>query len=332
MEYTLLRRPVTRHQEIFATSSFINKELFVKDKIVLITGGTGGIGKQTAIALARLGAQVVVTGRDRARGEAGVLDIQRASGSYDVELLLADLSTRDGVRSLADQFKRRYPRLDVLINNAGLLAQERIVTADGLEADFAVNVIAPFLLTHLLLDVLQASAPSRVVNVSGGMSIWGKIDLDNLQAEKSFRGLETYSQTKTVMMALAYEFARRLEGSGVTINVGFPGAASTAMTQALSPSSLPTVMRLTWPVLKSLYMRDDGGKSAAKASQSSVYLATSPEVDGVSGQYFSSSSKPMEWPKDVYDDALRLHLWTLCEQLAQISAVADTPKSARTSR
>lgn len=247
----------------------------MKDKIVLITGGTGGIGKQTAIALARLGAQVIVTGRDRARGEAGVLDIQRASGNFDVELLLADLSTQAGVRSLAEQFKRRYPRLDVLINNAGLLAQERIVTPDGLESDFAVNVIAPFLLTHLLLDVLKASAPSRVVNVSGGMSIWGKIDFDNLQAERSFRGLETYSQTKTVMMALAYEFARRVEGSGVTINVGFPGAASTAMTQALTPTSLPTVMRLTWPALKALYMRDDGGKSAAKASQSSVYLATS---------------------------------------------------------
>jgi NAD(P)-dependent dehydrogenase (short-subunit alcohol dehydrogenase family) len=154
----------------------------VRDRIVLITGGTGGIGKQTAIALARMGAQVVVTGRDSARGEAGVLDIQRASGNYNVELLLADLSTQAGVRSLADQFKRRYPRLDVLINNAGLLEQERRITVDGLEADFAVNVIAPFLLTHLLLDVLKASAPSRVVNVSGGMSIWGKIDLDNLQA------------------------------------------------------------------------------------------------------------------------------------------------------
>jgi NAD(P)-dependent dehydrogenase (short-subunit alcohol dehydrogenase family) len=304
----------------------------VKDKVVLITGGTGGIGKQTATALARLGAQVIVTGRDRVRGEAGVLDIQRASGSYDVELLIADLSTQAGVRSLADQFKRRYARLDVLINNAGLLAQERQITADGLESDFAVNVIAPFMLTHLLMDVLMASAPSRVVNVSGGMSIWGKIDLDNLQAEKSFRGLETYSQTKTVMMALAYEFAHRIEGSGVTINVCFPGAASTAMTQALSPSALPPVMRLTWPVLKSMYMRDDSGKSAAKAAQSSVYLAASPDVEGITGRYFNTSSKPMDWPKDVNDDALRQRLWTLCEQLANVTPVTAAAKTARTSR
>lgn len=304
----------------------------MKDKIVLITGGTGGIGKQTAIALARLGAQVVVTGRDRARGEAGVLEIQRASGSYDVELLIADLSTQAGVRSLADQFKRRYPRLDVLINNAGLLSQERQITDDGVESDFAVNVIAPFMLTHLLLDVLKASAPARVVNVSGGMSIWGKIDLDNLQAEKSFRGLETYSQTKTVMMALAYEFARRIEGSGVTINVCFPGAASTAMTQALSPSALPPVMRLTWPVLKSMYMRDDSGKSAAKAAQSSIYLAASPDVEGVTGRYFNTNSKPMDWPKDVNDDALRLRLWALCEQLANVAPAAAAPKTARISR
>ncbi len=303
----------------------------MKNRTVLITGGTGGIGKQTAIALARMGAQVVVTGRDSARGEAGVLDIQRASGNYDVELLLADLSTQAGVRSLADQFKRRYPRLDVLINNAGLLEQERRITVDGLEADFAVNVIAPFLLTHLLLDVLKASAPARVVNVSGGMSIWGKIDPDNLQAEKSFRGLETYSQTKTVMMALAYEFARRLEGSGVTFNVGFPGAASTAMTQALSPSALPPVMRLTWPVLKSMYMRDDGGKSAAKAAQSSVYLAASPDVEGITGQYFNTNSKPMEWPKDVYDERLRLELWSLCAKLAKVTP-EPRPDQARALR
>lgn len=303
----------------------------MRDQIVLITGGTGGIGKQTAIALARMGAQVVVTGRDSARGEAGVLDIQRASGNYNVELLLADLSTQAGVRSLADQFKRRYPRLDVLINNAGLLEQERRITVDGLEADFAVNVIAPFLLTHLLLDVLKASAPSRVVNVSGGMSIWGKIDLDNLQAEKSFRGLETYSQTKTVMMALAYEFAKRLDGSGVTINVGFPGAASTAMTQALSPSALPPVMRLTWPVLKSMYMRDDGGKSAAKAAKSSVYLAASRDVDQITGQYFNTNSKPMEWPKDVHDERLRLELWERCANLAQV-APEPLPSRARASR
>lgn len=303
----------------------------MKDKIVLITGGTGGIGKQTAIALAKLGAQVIVTGRDRARGEAGVLDIQRASGNGNVELLLADLSTQDGVHSLADQFKRRYPRLDVLINNAGLLEQERRVTVDGLEADFAVNVIAPFLLTHLLLDVLKASAPARVVNVSGGMGMWGKIDLENLQAEKSFRGLETYSQTKTVMMALAYEFARRIEGGGVTINVCFPGAASTAMTQALSPSALPPMMRLTWPLLKSMYMRNDAGKSAAKAARSSVYLAASPEVTGISGQYFNAQSKPFEWPGDVRNDDLRLSLWALCAKLANVTPVPE-PQTARASR
>ncbi|MBC8162998.1 MAG: SDR family NAD(P)-dependent oxidoreductase, partial [Roseiflexaceae bacterium] len=177
----------------------------LQGKTVLITGGTGGIGQQTAIGIAKLGAQVVVTGRDKARGEAGVAAIQRASGNPHVTLLLGDLSLQAGVRQVATAFTANHARLDVLINNAGLLETQRRLTSDGIEADFAVNVIAPFLLTHLLRDVLAASRPARVITVSGGMP--QPIDLANLQAERRFVGLPHYSHTKSAMHAMSISFA-----------------------------------------------------------------------------------------------------------------------------
>jgi NAD(P)-dependent dehydrogenase (short-subunit alcohol dehydrogenase family) len=183
----------------------------MRNKIVLITGATGGIGKQTALSLAKIGAQVIVTGRSRSSGEEAVTELRQISGNRRVELLLADLSTLAGIRSLVEQFKQKYDRLDVLINNAGFVAPERQLTEDGIESDFAVNVITPFLLTHLLMDNLNASpaAHARVITLMGGEAK-GSIDLNNLQAERSFSGLNTYSHTKMVMMAIMLEFAQRV--------------------------------------------------------------------------------------------------------------------------
>ena len=292
----------------------------MQDKIILITGGTGGIGKQTTLTLAELGAQVIVTGRSQASGEAAISELKQLSGNQRVDLLLADLSTQAGIRSLAGQFKQKYERLDVLINNAGLAESQRRLTEDGVESDFAVNVITPFLLTHLLMGRLKSSPSARVVNLTGGEAR-GLIDLDNLQAERSFMGLNTYSHTKLIMMGMMYEFAQRVQGTNVTINVCYPGQASTNMTQSVTPEMAPGFMRLIWPLFK-LATRPDGGQSAAKAARSSIYLASSAEVEGVNGKYFDTNSKIVAWPKAVLDQATRQHLWAIAEQLTQIDNIA----------
>lgn len=284
----------------------------MQDKIVLVTGGTGGIGQETALGLAKLGATVIITGRDKNRGEAAVADLKARSGNPLVELMLADLSSQAEVRRLAEEFQARYPRLDVLINNVGGLYHERWLTADGIEATFAMNHLNSFLLTHLLLPTLKASAPARVINVTGGMPDL-KIDLDNLQAEKKFLGLQTYSHAKAVMMAASYEFARRLEGTGVTLNVAYPGAAATAMTGAMRPSMMPVFMRLLWPVFKPVMSR----LKPERASRSSIYLASTPQVEGANGNYYNTKSQQVSWPKYVYDEALRRRIWEISERLTQ---------------
>lgn len=294
--------------------------MMLQGKTALITGGTGGIGQHTAIGLAKLGAHVVVTGRDKARGELGVAAIQRASGNPNVELLLGDLSVQAQVRQLADAVKARYNRLDLLINNAGLLETRRRLTDDGIEADFAVNVLAPFLLTHLLRDLLVASQPARVINLSGGLP--QAIDLANLQAERSFVGLPHYSHTKSAMHAMSISFAEQLAGSGVTLNVCYPGGARTAMTTAMTPDVMPAPLRLLWPLF-GLMMREDGGRSAAKAARSSIFLASSPAVAAISGAYFDTESrqKPFQ-PRQANDPQVRAAIWALCHTLTGLPAQA----------
>ncbi len=336
----------------------------MNDKIVLITGGTGGIGKQTAKALAKLGAQVIITGRDKGRGLEAVREIKSETGGK-ADLLLGDLGSLAGIRQLAKDFQAKYPRLDVLINNVGLLEGQKRLTADGLEAHFAVNVVAPFLLTHLLLSSLKQSKAARVINLTGGMPS-GSIDLGNLQAEKSFVGLPTYSHAKMVMSAMSLGFARRLEaggassissgrqtftpsdasssleaggassissgrqtltpsdasssleGTGITLNVAYPGAAGTAMTHAMTAEFLPPWMRLFWPIFK-LVMREDGGKAAAKAAHSSVYLASSPEVEGLSGGYYDTKARRVQPHPSITNPENQKQIWQKLEQITGIS-------------
>ena len=188
-------------------------------KSVLVTGGTGGIGKATATGLAALGARVGITGRDQARTEAAAADIRAATGSPAVDAFAADMSVQAGVRRLAAQVAGTYPRLDVLVNNAGGFWAHRHLTADGLERTFALNHLAPFLLTNLLLDRLTASAPARVVTVSSGAHTSGRIDFDDLQGERNYSGQRAYSQSKLANVMFTYELARRLDGTGVTATV-----------------------------------------------------------------------------------------------------------------
>jgi NAD(P)-dependent dehydrogenase (short-subunit alcohol dehydrogenase family) len=268
-------------------------------KSIVITGATSGIGHQTALALARLGARVVITGRDEARGQESIRFIQRESGNDDVHLVLGDLSHRAGLLALAEELKTRFPRIDVLINNAGAYASTRTTNADGVELGFAMNVVAPWALTHALLPCLEAARPARVVNVTGG-DIGNALDPDDLQAEKGFRGLYSYSHAKRALDALSLSMARELAPRGVFLNVVYPGQALTTMTRSVAPSSLPWWMRWVWSRLI-VRRADDAGKSARKASRSSVHAATAAELEGVSGAYLDTNSRPARVHATVKD-------------------------------
>ncbi|MCX6060616.1 MAG: SDR family NAD(P)-dependent oxidoreductase [Chloroflexi bacterium] len=289
----------------------------MKNKIVLITGGTGGIGKQTALTLAKMGARIIITGRAKTSGDETVAEIKQASGNPNVDLLLGDLSAQAEIHSLANQFKIKNQRLDVLINNAGLASSKRELTADGIESNFAVNVIAPFLLTRLLMDSLKASPSARVINLMGG-DVPAKLDMGNLQGQRSFDGLNSYSQSKLAMMLMTYEFARRVQGANVTVNVCYPGQASTNMTRSVTPEMFPRFMRFIFPLFK-LMTRPDGGKSAEKASRSSVYLASSKDVEGLNGKYFDAKSKMVDFPAIVMDVTTRQKIWEVAEQVSRLS-------------
>ncbi|MEM1350235.1 MAG: SDR family NAD(P)-dependent oxidoreductase [Myxococcota bacterium] len=269
-------------------------------KTIVVTGGTSGIGMHTAIGLAKQGHTVVVTGRSRERGEAGVAEIERASGSEDVHLALGDLSRRSGIQQLAEDLLERFERIDVLINNAGYLAQSFERSEDGYEMDFAVNVVAPYRLTNALLPALEASSSARVLNVTGG-STMGKLVVDDLQREDVFVPLPTYSMTKRAMEAMTLVHAQELAQRGVYLNVVYPGAASTSMTASMSSKSLPTLLRPAWPLLKWMVQRDDGGKSAANAARSSIWAAGAPEVEGAYGRYWDTKCKPASFTKQVLD-------------------------------
>src|SRR6266576_2877007 len=206
----------------------------MQGKICMVTGANSGIGKATALALAQMGATVVMVCRDRARGEEAKSEITTKSRNNAVDLLQADLSSQQSIRQLVENFQHHYTHLHVLINNAGAGAAftGRRETVDGLEMTFAVNYLAPFLLTNLLLDVLKASAPARIVNVSSDSHRSGSIQMDDLQAEKHYRPMRTYPQSKLAVVLFTYELARRLQGTGVTANCLHPGFVATNFAQS----------------------------------------------------------------------------------------------------
>lgn len=259
-------------------------------KTVVITGGTGGIGYQSALGIARAGHRVIVTGRNRERGEAAVARLRAESGSEQIELAVGDLATQSGIQGLADDLRGRLDRIDVLINNAGNLSTEREVTADGFEKNFAVNVVAPYRLTHALMPLLEAARPARVLVVTGGTPA-GKLDLSDLQSASGFVALTSYDKSKRAAEAMALSLARELEPRGVYANIIYPGRASTSMTGAMTIKSLPLPLRIVWPVFKLLMQRDDGGKSAANAARSSIWAVDAPELEEIAGQYWDMKMK-----------------------------------------
>jgi NAD(P)-dependent dehydrogenase (short-subunit alcohol dehydrogenase family) len=267
-------------------------------KTILITGSTDGIGKQTALELARRGFHVILHGRSPQRGQASLAEIQAAVPAARLDTLNADLSSLAQVRRLAADVQALTPRLDVLLHNAGVAVKERLLTPDGLELSFAVNHLAPFLLTHLLLDLLKASAPARVILVSSSAHTGGRIEFDNLQGERSFDAWQAYCDTKLMNVLFAAELAARLQGSGVTANSLHPGVIATKMLAASFPNAQ--------------------GASVQDGAQTSVFLTSAPEVETVSGLYFKRS-KPAD-PSPLAQDAdLRRRLWQISVQLAGLA-------------
>ena len=277
----------------------------MQGKICMVTGANSGIGKATALALAQMGATVVMVCRDRARGEEARSEITTKSRKNAVDLLLADLSSQQSIRQLVGNFQQHYTHLHVLINNAGATFPGRRETVDGLEMTFAVNYLAPFLLTNLLLDVLKASAPARIVNVSSATQASGSIQMDDLQAEKHYRS--AYGQSKLAEVLFTYELARRLQGTGVTANCLHPGFVATNFGQIGTAPVMRTAVKFV----------SRFGMSPEEGAKTSIYLASSPEVEGVTGTYFVKSI-PKRSAAISYDESLQRQLWEQSAKLVNL--------------
>jgi NAD(P)-dependent dehydrogenase (short-subunit alcohol dehydrogenase family) len=274
-------------------------------KTVLVTGGSGGIGRATALGLAAMGAHLAITGRDRRRTEDAAREI-RTAGGEQVDVFVADLSAQSEVRRLADEVLRSLPRIDVLINNVGGYWNTRHVTADGLERTFALNHLAPFLLTNLLLDRLKQSAPARVVTVSSNAQAMGRIDFDD--REQSYSGARAYNQSKLANVLFTYELARRLEATSVTANALHPGMVSTSF-GAEDPGR---VQRLFVPFMRPFM------KVPAQGAATSIHLASAPDLEQVTGRYFANS-KPKKSAKRSYDQATAVRLWHVSAALVGLT-------------
>jgi NAD(P)-dependent dehydrogenase (short-subunit alcohol dehydrogenase family) len=274
--------------------------------ICLVTGGTNGIGKATAQALARMGATVVIVGRDASRTAQVVEEIRTASGNKNVDSLLADLSSQQDVRRLAEEFKSKYSHLHVLLNNAGAVFLKRQLSVDGIEMTFALNHLAYFLLTNLLLDTIKASAPARIINVSSGAHTSGKIAFDNLQGEQNYSPM-AYSHAKLANILFTVELARRLEGTGVTVNALHPGFVATGFAKN-NGRVIAALMSLFSPLL---------ARSPEKGAETSIYLASSPAVEGITGKYFYDSQVTATAPQ-ASDLAVAAQLWDVSAEMVHL--------------
>jgi retinol dehydrogenase 14 len=281
-------------------------------RTVLVTGGSGGIGRATALGLAGMGADLAIIGRDRGRSEDAAREI-RAAGGGRVDLFIADLSSQSEVRRLAEEVLQSLSRIHVLINNVGGYFDTWHVTADGLERTFALNHLAPFLLTSLLLEKLKQSASARVVAVSSNAQAAGRIDFNDLQGERSYSGARAYSQSKLANVLFSYELARRLKATSVTSNVLHPGLVSTSF-GAEDPA---TVQRIFIPFLRALM------KTPAQGAATSIHLASAPDLEQVTGRYFANS-KLKRSSKLSYDETTAAKLWRVSGDLVGLTTAADT--------
>jgi NAD(P)-dependent dehydrogenase (short-subunit alcohol dehydrogenase family) len=281
---------------------------YVADKTILITGGNTGIGKEAAAGLASLGAQVVITSRNEERGRSARQEIAARSGNNSVDVMALDLASFRSIRSFTADVLDRFDRLDVLVDNAGLILRRRTETEDGFEATFGINHLGHFLLTDLLLDRLRASAPSRVVVVASSAHKGARqgLDFDDLQSIRKYRWMEAYSKSKLANIYFARELARRLDGTGVTVNALHPGFVRSDFGRGGDLGGL-----YGWGIK---YLAGPFAISPERGARTTIYLASSPEVGGVTGGYFYKC-KPAVPSRVAQDDAAARRLWDVSEQL-----------------
>lgn len=271
----------------------------MKGKVSVVTGATSGIGAATALGLAQLGSDVVLIGRDRTRGERVLREVQGAGRDAAATFLVTDFRSQQSVREVAAEVLTRCNRLDVLINNAGIITRQRRLTTDGIEEQFAVNHLAPFLLTNLLIDRLIASAPARIINVSSDMHAGRRIDFNDLNREKKYKPYRVYGETKLANVLFTYELARRLEGTGVTANCLHPGVVRTAIVRdMILPIRL--LMRMFGFLLK----------RPARGAKTSIFLASDAALEGVSGRFFVDCAECASSPES-HDAAAAKRLWDI---------------------
>jgi NAD(P)-dependent dehydrogenase (short-subunit alcohol dehydrogenase family) len=278
----------------------------VKGKTVLITGANAGIGRATTLALAGMGAKIVMLCHNRERGQKAMEEIKEESGNPDIDLLVADLSVQANVRRAAAEFAARYSKLHVLINNAGVILPNRVVTGDGLEQTLAVNYLAPFLLTNLLLDRLKAAAPARIINVASGVQM--AVDFADLQGEKRYSSLRAYGKSKTALILYTYELARRLAGTGVTANCLHPGDVRTGIFRHYT-GLFKLILSISGPLMR----------SPKKGAQTPVYLASSPKIENVTGRYFVNC-RPVKSSASTYDESAARRLWDISAELTKLDS------------
>lgn len=277
------------------------------DKLILVTGATDGIGKETALGLARQGAHVIVVGRTPAKIAATVEQIKTESGNANIDSLQADFSSLEQIRQLAKTFYQRYDHLDVLVNNAGGVFSSRSETADGFEWTFGVNHLAPFLLTSLLLPALQVSArrsgSARIVTVSSAAHAMSKLNFNDLQNQRRYSAFRVYAQSKLANVLFTYELARRLSGTGISANALHPGGVASNFGRG-QPGLFSKLVGFAMSF----------GITPEQGAQTSIYLASSPEVAGVTGKYFDKQKAVRSSPAS-YDADAALRLWQISEQL-----------------
>ena len=282
--------------------------------ICLVTGANAGIGYAISLGLAKMGATVVIVCRNESRGEAAMTELKEKSGSSSISLFIADLSSQNSIRQFVTDFNAKFERLDILINNAGVITQNHTLTEDGLETQFALNHLAPFLLTELLLDSLKKSGSARIINISSNAHQTASINFDDLQSEQTYKPKEVYQRTKLCNILFTYELARQLQGTSLTANCVHPGVITTKLLQAYNGRKGGFNF-----IGKLLYNKP------AKGAETPLYLASSSEVAGISGKYFDNK-KIVSSSKYSNDLAVAKELWRVCKSLTRKERVTTKNK------
>jgi len=275
--------------------------------VVVITGANSGMGKATSIEIAKTGANVVMVCRSKKRGEEALNEVRSLTGSDSVELMICDLASLKSIEEFCREFKKKYQRLDVLVNNAGVILPGWHQTIDGYELQFGVNHLGHFLLTNRLLDLIVASGPGRIINVTSGAHKIGRIHFDDINLKKNYTLWRAYAQSKLANILFTYELAERLKGTRVTVNCVYPGAVATNMGINRDTGFGTFITKMLKPFFQ----------TSKEGAETAIYLATSLDVEGVTGKYFVSK-KAIPSSKRSYDKVDAKKLWKLSEKMTNL--------------